>query len=150
MWWNFQYLFSRSSLNVNSIKFKPQICRDLRVFLGEKLFWIFALCKKIDILQLCIIVYNVHKVIGKILILTNQNGFMNVDNIQPWSGSWSRYSRGLLEKMMTWMSTSSRTRWPRVAIINRKHILDQIHATSTNSVSKNILAPLNTITSYHR
>ena len=34
------------------------------------------------------------------------------------SGSWSRYSPGLREKMMIWMSTSSRTRWPRAAITN--------------------------------
>ena len=88
--------------------------------------------------------------LSTIFILTNQNGFWNIDHLHPWSGSWSQYSRGLLEKMMTWMSTSSRTRWPRVAIINQKHIWDQIHATSTNSVSKNILAPLNTITPYHR
>ena len=36
LWWNFLYLFSRSS--VNFIRFKLQICRDLRVLLGLKDF----------------------------------------------------------------------------------------------------------------
>ena len=46
MRWNFQYLFSSTSVYVNSIEFNPKICRDLRVFLGVKLVLKFLLCVK--------------------------------------------------------------------------------------------------------
>ena len=44
MWWSLQYLFSRSSLYANYIKFKPQIFRDL---LWGKICFKFLLCVKI-------------------------------------------------------------------------------------------------------